>query len=645
MGKVLNIGIDLGSDTVKVAFAIDSDSGIVYGKFAGKSKLTQVAIPAVAYYRVGTNEWVFGDNISKQSESFVTVVKIKSLMSLIASKEDEYVWEENKNYYFYGHEFPKFYFPVRRKMLDNFDLMVKEGRTFCCADKTPHQICVDFFRYLKNLVDQRRNELNFLLKEQFDDYKIALVHPSSVGEEYVKELAEVIFLTFGYKPFKVLSSTKALTSYAVQRGAISNGDDFLVFDMGEEDISVARASIFRNQIIVDGNEGHNEPLSIGGIDIDQAIVNSVYEAIADRETIGSPSSGQDGHISESGVYSKQYLLMKDIKKAKVILSKELKEDSVFQSGVPITLSWDLCIQRRLTREEFRKSIGIESGEGVARAIVDYVLEEVQKPINENVKKIFVSGGLVETFSLLNYIKQVLAVEVPNVQVLTFDNDCSKQDEFSIKSYEDSVFAPAVGGAIVSLKNINIRTILSLSYATWAYIDGVKCLSIFAERGEVIDGGREFVNTYNVSGEGTTKEELFSTHITRSDIERNKNRRLWSYTPKNQGLIVDEEGTARRKKAMKDFALKTVSGGNYGRIYFRYNGRDCKILQGGEVDFDQGIRVDSHGNATPIIRNVSAESKRVSIAYKSDPDRAIKVYARKIEIVTKGLAGFVTVGDN
>ena len=43
MGKVLNIGIDLGSDTVKVAFAFDNDSGIVYGKFAGKSKLTQVA--------------------------------------------------------------------------------------------------------------------------------------------------------------------------------------------------------------------------------------------------------------------------------------------------------------------------------------------------------------------------------------------------------------------------------------------------------------------------------------------------------------------------------------------------------------------------------------------------------------------------
>ena len=97
--------------------------------------------------------------------------------------------------------------------------------------------------------------------------------------------------------------------------------------------------------------------------------------------------------------------------------------------------------------------------------------------------------------------------------------------------------------------------------------------------------------------------------------------------------------------MKDFALKTVSGGSYTRIYFRYNGRDCKILQGGEVDFEEGIRVDARGNATPIIRNVSAESKRVTICYKADPDRTLKVYARKIEIVTKGLAGFVTVGDN
>ena len=594
---------------------------------------------------MGTNEWIFGDKISKQSESFVTVVKIKSLMSLISAKEDESVWEENKNYYYYGHEFPKFYFPVRRKMLDNFDLMVKEGRTFCCTDKTPHDICVDFFRYLKDLVDQRTSELNALFNEEFDGYRIALVYPSSVGEEYVNELDEVIFLTFGYQPFKMLSSTKALTSYAVERGVISNGDDFLVFDMGEEDISVARAGIFRNQIIVDGNEGHNEPLSIGGIDVDQAIVDNVYNSISERETIGSPSAGQDGHISESGVYSKQYLLMKDIKKAKVILSKELKEDSVFQKGVPITLSWDLCIQRRLTREEFRKSIGVETNEGVAREIVDYILEEVQKPINENVKKIFVSGGLVETFSLLEYLKRVLAEETPNIEVCTFDNSFTSENEFTIKSYEDSVFAPAIGGAIVALKNIVIKTILSLSYATWAYVDGIKCLSIFAERGEAIDGGREFVNTYNMSGEGATKEELFSTHITRADVERNKRTGLWSYTPKNYGLIIDEEGTARRKKAMKDFALRTVSGGSYSRIYFRYNGRDCKILQGGEVDFEEGIRVDSRGNATPIIRNVSAESKRVNICYKADPDRTLKVYARKIEIVTKGLAGFVTVGDN
>lgn len=642
MGKVLNIGLDLGGDTIKIAFAIeDGGSSISYGKFSGMSKLTQIAIPAIGYFNVDENKWYYGDQIAKQSESFLTVVKIKNLISLLAKQEDGDVWESNKNYYFNEHHFPKFFFPARRKMLDDFSDMVKKEMTFVSKDYTPQEVCLEFFEYIKSLIDKRCAELNTIRGEDYTSYSIAIVHPSSVGKEYINELSYLVESTFGYEPSKVLNSTKALSMYAFHRGIVKNGESFLVFDMGEEEISVTRAGFLNNQIFVDGVEGHNEPLALGGIDVDQAIVEYIYDSIAERETIGSPSAGKQGHIFERGVYGKQYLLMKDVKKAKVILGKELKEDSVFNEGVPITLSWDLFVQRRFTKDDFRKSMGYDKPSGVAESICDYIMEEVVKPINHDVKKIILSGGLAETYQLVDYVKSKLAQENIDVQVITFDDYCYEGDAFKILSYEDSVFAPAIGGAIVALKNIVIKTILSLSYATWVYVDDVKCLSIFAERGQVIDGGREFVEAYTVSDLGTTEEELFSTHITKDVIKKNKNAGKWKYSSSGW-LIIGEDGSRERKYAEKEFALRTVSGSKNAKIIFKHNGKACRVLNGDKVKFEEGISVDTNGVATPIIRNVSPTDKTVMISYVEGTVRTRYVPARAIEVTPIGLQGFVTV---
>ncbi len=642
MNNVLNIGLDLGSDTLKMAFAFENfDGDISYGKFTNKSKLTQIAIPAAAYYDVENKKWYFGDQIGNQSQSFITVVKIKSLISLLTQRKDETVWQENKKYYFYGHEFPKFYFPVSRKMLDNFDEMVADGRTFCAEDWTPQSVCVEFFKYVHSVVEERCLELNESHGTLFDTFQVAIVHPSSVGDEYLQELSSIVKKTFGKEAYKILSSTRALSMYAFHRGTVKNDDNFLVFDMGEEDISVTRAGFIQNQIIVDGIEGHNEPLEIGGIDVDKAIVADIDGAIANRETIGSPSSGEAGHLSEGAVYGKQYLLMKDIKKAKVIFSKPLSEDSVFKDGVPVTLSRDLYIQRVLTKEDVKKSIGVTDGTGVAEKIVKYILSEIERPVNHDVKKIFISGGLTETYSLLDYIKQEVKSQAPQVEVCTFDDNCESGDSFSVLSYEDSVFAPAIGGAIVALKNIVIKTILSFSYATWAYVDGSKCLSIFVDRGTPIDGGKDFVGRYNVGGAGTKEEELFSTHITRADIEKNKASGKWQYTTPGGGLLVGDQGSAIRKRAVKDFDLKTVSGGKKGKIYFKYRSREVTV-SGGKIEFEEGISVDKRGKATPIIRNVSPISRMVTVTYKDQVSEPQRVSASYIEVIFEGLNGFKTI---
>ena len=76
--------------------------------------------------------------------------------------------------------------------------------------------------------------------------------------------------------------------------------------------------------------------------------------------------------------------MKDIKKAKMLLSVPVKEGSVFENGVPVGLSRDLYIQRKITREEFCSCIGVAGDEGVARRIVDYILNEIRRPVNDGV---------------------------------------------------------------------------------------------------------------------------------------------------------------------------------------------------------------------------------------------------------------------
>lgn len=650
MIEQLSIGLDLGGDTVKISFAFYKEDGnpffcsdeVVYGKFAGSGKASQTAIPAIAYYDRERKKWLYGKQIGEQSESFITVVKIKSLISLLSEKSDKKIWKKNKDYYFNGKDFPKFYFPVRRKMLDDFDQMVKTDRTFK-TDFTPQQVCEGFFRYVKEFIDGQKAELNRMYGREFEAYKISVVNPSGIGDDYLEELSGIIKKTFGYKPYSVFSSTKALSMYAFHRNAVKNNESFLVFDMGEETITVARACFSGNELIVDGVDGHNPPLSVGGIDVDQAIVEDLDRSVENRETVGSPSFGEEGHITEDSVYDKQYLFMKEIKKAKVIFSKPIDEDSVFFNGVPVTLYRELFIQRRMYKNDVCKSIGIEGNCGIAAEISKYIVEEIKRPINKDIKKVFFSGGLIETYGLLDYLKNTLSILKPSLKVCTFDDYRTDGDGFTILSYEDSVYAPSVGGAIVALKNVKIKTILSLSYATWEIVDGKKCLCIFVDRGTPIDDGGKFVRKFTVGRLGVESgEEMFSTHVTAKEVSKNSKSNKWNYVSGKSNFIVGDADSTERKKAVKDIGLKTVSGGKDGKVYFIYNGEKVKIANGGRISFEEGILVDKHGMATPIIKNASSETDYVEISSVKSDRYYGRIKANKIDVLGTGLCEFKAI---
>lgn len=638
MEKELSIGIDLGSDSIKVAFAYFGEGDdVVYGKIDNKPALTQIALPALAFYDTQINKWVYGDQVGKGGQnSFITVVKIKSLINLLSKinndkntiAENKILCEQNSKCYYEGQDFPKFFFPQRRKVLEDFEEMIRLNGTFAVDNCTPRMVCIGFFRYVKNIIDERIKEIENKLGLRFYDYQISIIHPSSVGSEYLEELEDLIDLVFKKRAHKILSSNKALAIYAKHRQDVKENENFLVFDMAEEDISVTRIGIENEKIFIDGNDGHNDPIDIGGVDIDQAISDYLTENIGKRETIGTPSCDEIGHINERGTYGKQYLLMKDIKKAKIIFSKKLPENSVFNKGVPITMSWDLCIQKILTKEEFANVVGITTDSGVAWQIFHYIYSELSRPVNHNVHKIFLSGGLAKTYALVDYVKNKLEKNDVKVKVCTFDCNNAGNDEFSIHSFEDAVFAPAVGGAIASLLNVRLTVVLSLSYATWAYVRNKKVLKLFARRGdEIFEDGREFYDVFSLSGSGVTDDELFSTYITENDIKEH----IAEWPIIDGCLQIGEIGTEFRRRVSKLIDLKTVSGGSNGILSPSFWGKSVTLQYGAKINFKEGMTVDKDGNAQPLLKNISPRDERVCIVTK-DGNRKT-VYAREIDIVS------------
>ena len=117
MANEICIGLDLGSDTLKIAYASGSDK---CGKFLDDKHSLNVAVPAVAYYDRAAGKWIYGDGVDSGERSFINVVKIKALISMLIDRpEAPTVVKKNREYYADGSRFPKFCFPARRKILSH----------------------------------------------------------------------------------------------------------------------------------------------------------------------------------------------------------------------------------------------------------------------------------------------------------------------------------------------------------------------------------------------------------------------------------------------------------------------------------------------------------------------------------------------
>lgn len=623
MAEVLSIGIDLGCDTLKISYAFTKSKSVVYGKIEKDESVRHVAVPAIAYYDIQAG-WIFGSDVEKGEEKpFINVVRIKTLLSLLypRTKNGKIVKKygsenyPNKKYFYDGDQFPKFFFPVREKNLENYSALIADDRTFTASGYTPQKVCRMFFAYAREIVMSGIAKLEKRIKKHFDEVRLSLVHPSQVGKLYVEELTAAVKTAFGMAPYKVMNSGRALSMFALERGAVRSDDEILIFDMGEDTLSVLKCFINDDgNVVVEPAADHSMPINIGGNDVDFSIADYIESSIARRETVGSPPFGEQGHIFEEGLQAKQYQFLKEIKRAKLLLSIPSLED-VFKNGVPVSLHRDLYLQLTLTKSELKKSVGITDDSGIARRILDYVLAELDLPVNSEVKKVFLTGGLVETCGLLSYIKAGVKESGKQVMVRTFEDHMDNGDGLIIQTYEDSVYAPSVGAAIVALKNYDVSAGLTNSYGTWMSLRGQKILVILVGRGFIFDENASEKLYASCNLQGTVKEEIFSVRLSKSTVEKRKYDGEINYVTADgvTYLCIGEPDSPQRKRVEKRFQLKNISG-SAARLVCTYKGREiinCEprisVIEGVQTRPDSSVM-------TPFVEKSGEKGRRIHVRY-------------------------------
>ena len=639
--------LDLGNDTLKVSFAYKGEEEN-YGKLMLPNLINQVAFPAIAYYDDQGEEWKYAEEVESASalNRLSTVVKIKSLLSLVVQQKSDAVQRKNFEYYYKGNFFPTFSFPLRRRASSNFGYLVDQKLVFEAVGFTPKSVCLGFFKHIKNKIDNAILSLSKACFTEFSKlYNISIVYPPKYGFDYVKELSSLVEEAFGVPPIKALTSTQAIGLLAFHKSLLGRDEKALIFDMGAETISVTKAWLNELDggtadkslgILVDAQEGHSPPFEIGGNDIDEAIANYLEDGIKDRETVGSPSAGQPGHIYESSLCYEQYLLMKDIKKVKMLMVHEGR--GPFKNGIPISIRRETLVQRHLTTGEFSKCVGMDSkSDGVASRVLEYILSELKLHVNRDVSKIIFSGGMIETQGLEDYLKKGISEVFPRISVISFDDGVNDGVSHRVQSYESSTYAASLGGAIVAMNNYSVDAVLSYSYGTWLFHNSTrKHLKIFANRGSLLLNEENrfslealfFINRKEISS--IPGDEMFSTVITTYEIEEKKYSNEVTY--EHDYLLIGDNGSEERRQAEKAIGLKVVSGGEGSEVWFYHNGsRVClSSHEPRDAYFHEGFVVDQKGKATPFFENHKEKNDVTVIARPIYSDNARSVSLSEIE---------------
>ncbi|MBO5712246.1 MAG: hypothetical protein J6R47_05345, partial [Acholeplasmatales bacterium] len=463
MNTKLYLSLDLGGDTIKICFGFVKNGKEYIGKIVNSESILPDPIPAAAYYDEETKEWYYGDDIESRSNgSFLTVVKIKKLLSLLRKISPSMVFESNKDYYLNKHEFPKFYFPEKNCYYEDNVEMIDSDMTFIAPGYTPKMVCENFFKYIANIVAKEINDIRTIYGVEFNSLSITAVTPTYYGSAFSEELNRLISNAFNHEINLSIDANKAMCFSAYQQELFKVNDKILVFDMGEERISVVKAMLVQDNdgayVGVDASDAHSEPIEIGGATLDENIIDYLTFELDGRITLGE----KEKRNNEIALDSKQYLLLKNVKQAKMLLSDDQYSDDF---SVPVSIWKEVEIQKEINKAELKAITGVDKVNyvSVANQIVNYISNEIKRIINYDVNKILLSGGLVETLGLFDYIVELTNKLYLDVEILKIDHNGMLNNKYDVLHYEDSVYCAALGGIRAALGECKLKTVLPYTY--------------------------------------------------------------------------------------------------------------------------------------------------------------------------------------
>ncbi|MDE7300995.1 MAG: hypothetical protein K2N47_02380, partial [Clostridia bacterium] len=231
-----------------------------------------------------------------------------------------------------------------------------------------------------------------------------------------------------------------------------------------------------------------------------------------------------------------------------------------------------------------------------------------------------------------------------VVVRTFDDNVDNGDKLIIQTYEDSVYAPSVGAAIVALRGYDVSAGLTYSYGTWMSINGNKILAILVGRGHMFDEHAEQKLFTGCNLQGTLPEEFFSVRLSKSSIKRRKfeGKGVSYLSAKGENyLCIGEPNSEMRRQAEKKFQLKALTDKN-ATIICEYRGRqivDCNpripILEGVKSKPDSNVMI-------PFVEKQTGANRRIFVKFR-DGGSAF-VMEKDIDVRLSGISSFVGETD-
>ncbi|MCD8207326.1 MAG: hypothetical protein LUD72_05250 [Bacteroidales bacterium] len=623
---------------------------------------------------------------------------------------------KNRDFYEKEHKFPLFEFPTTYDIDEQYYIRYNkpgydaqkrkefDGLHFTAPSSTPKSVCEEFFAYVAKIVEKFLRDFCQEFKSSKNlfnrpDIKYTLLYAPKIAKqkglegEYdidvlTSEYKRLVMRGFGIKSdvnVKLQSSAKALAMMASESGNIEKGSSALIFDIGEEFVSVVKAGVDRidgkDVAAVDSLAGHSDPVKIGGNDIDKAIGESLEAVLESKENIGDVSYGESGRTQERGLKSKNYLFLKSIKSAKSVLSAKDAE-KCYPKGVPVSVVRDVEVFKNITTESVCRSIGIENGRisgdkvggdyKIAKKLSDYVLSELKdyESSDRDVKKIYLCGGVAGTCGFISAVRKEVEKIRPELEVRDFiecfSNIRPSDSVYAVRERDMYSFAAAVGGAILSLYGVDIRLVLTKTFATVFDWNDPRVpqkrkshFSILVDRGTDL----EFENNPNLSEDGrylefklknlvveepvTSKSLMvYSTNITSEDIRNcykegeRKGAYVVSYHPSPDGsgkylfmpygnpLNLNDQGAMddeREARALREiFGIdRVIDDASLSQICMYYRDKSHPVtaslsfthplnktqVRRGRVVCFYGVRIDKEGNVTPFVENDMSRSEK------------------------------------